>query len=273
LIITAILCGMLGSVHAQSKTDTLKTSADTLIIKHKKHQGHVKMNWNFDTDSAREAKRAAERAKPKNGFSIGLTLDDFYLGFATLMDNGSFTLSQKNSFLNYNQAKTSDVGFTVFKFGYRFNQNFKVSLAAGFDWTLIRLQQNIDLVPDQPTLKYRVDTVNHYSKNRFSSNYLLLPLTFELRSKEDSHGKRFHFNFGPEGGFLIDGMQKQISPERGKTKNFNDFHLTRFEYGAFTKIGYGSFGIFAKYYFNDMFENSPDQQGLKNFSFGLQFGF
>jgi hypothetical protein len=31
--------------------------------------------------------------------------------------------------------------------------------------------------------------------------------------------------------------------------------------------------VFAKYYVNDMFENSPDQKGLRNFSFGLTFGF
>jgi hypothetical protein len=32
-------------------------------------------------------------------------------------------------------------------------------------------------------------------------------------------------------------------------------------------------GIYAKYYFNDMFENSPAQEGLRNFSFGLTLGF
>jgi hypothetical protein len=38
------------------------------------------------------------------------------------------------------------------------------------------------------------------------------------------------------------------------------------------RVGYGFLGIFAKYYFNDMFENSPAQKGLKNFSFGLSVG-
>ncbi len=32
-------------------------------------------------------------------------------------------------------------------------------------------------------------------------------------------------------------------------------------------------GLYAKYYFNDMFENSPAQAGLKNFAVGLTFGF
>jgi hypothetical protein len=267
LIITAIFCGMLGSVYAQQhKADSTKSVADTIIIKHKTKTWHSK---NYNKDSVKRA----EEAKPKNGFSIGLTLDDFHLGFATLIDNGSFTLSSKNDFLNYSQAKTSYVGFSVFKFGYRFNDHFKIAMSGDFDWTLIRLQKNIDIVPDAAILTYVTNTTNHYSKNRLSSNYLVLPLSFDFRSSPDRHNTRFHFIAGPEVGFLIDGMQKQISPEHGKTKNFNDFHFTRFEYGGFAKIGYGSFGIFTKYYFNDMFVNSIDQKGLKNFNFGLQFGF
>jgi len=271
LIITAIFCGMLGSVFAQQgKSESTSTSnsssADTIIIKHK----NKTRSWY--SKGAKDSTTVTNK-KSKNGFSIGLTLDDFHLGFATLIDNGSFTLSSKNDFLNYSQAKTSYVGFSVFKFGYRFTDNFKIYMSADFDWTLIRLQKNIDIVPDVPTLTYVVNTTNHYSKNRFSSNYLVLPLVFDFRSSPDKHNTRFHFAAGPEVGFLIDGMQKQISSEHGKTKNFNDFHFTRFEFGGFAKIGYGSFGIFTKYYFNDMFVNTPDQKGLKNFNFGLQFGF
>jgi len=78
---------------------------------------------------------------------------------------------------------------------------------------------------------------------------------------------------GPEGGFLLEGMTKQESAEFGKIKHYDTYHFTTFEYGGFARIGYGDFGIFAKDYFNDMFENSPEQAGLKNFSFGFTLGF
>jgi hypothetical protein len=273
LVITAILCGMMGGLYAQQiKKDT--ASMDTVI--RKKHV-RVKVTVGKDTtDLASNLNRMTKRIQAKkanvSGFSFGLSFNNLHLGFATLLDNGSFTLSPQNNFLDYRQIKTSNVGFDVLKLGYRFNDNFKVAISGGFDWTLIRLKQNISIVPDAPTLTYRVDATN-YSKNRLSSNYLVIPLSFELRTKEYKDGKRFHFVFGPESGFLIDGMQKQISDEHGKTKNFNDFHFTRFEYGAFSRIAYGDLGIYAKYYFNDMFENSPAQQGLKNFNFGLVLGF
>ena len=68
-------------------------------------------------------------------------------------------------------------------------------------------------------------------------------------------------------------MVKQISPEFGKQKFSDSYHFTTFRYGGFARIGYGDFGISAKYYTNDMFENSPAQAGLKNFSFGFTAGF
>ena len=272
LITTAILCGILESIYAQNeKTDTLtKIKADTTIVK----RHGFKIRIGSGTDNAiihsKKGARKVERGEP--GFTFGLTFTNLHLGFATLLDNGSFTLSPQNEFLDYRQIKTSNVGFDLVKFGYRFNNRFKVTLDGGFDWTLIRLKKNIDIVPDVPALTF-VNSINHFNKNRFSSNYFVMPLSFDIHSKEYSNGRRFHFIFGPEAGFLIDGMQKQISDEHGKTKNFNDFHFTRFEYAGFARFLYGSSGIYFKYNFNDMFENSPAQKGLKTLSFGLILGF
>jgi hypothetical protein len=75
------------------------------------------------------------------------------------------------------------------------------------------------------------------------------------------------------GGFLLDGRVKQISQENGKQKIDDTYNYATFRYGGFVRVGYGIFGLYAKYYFNDMFEDSPEQAGLKNFSFGLTVGF
>lgn len=203
---------------------------------------------------------------------IGITFSRFDLGLATLVDHGSFTLQKQNQFLSYQQWKTSNVGFDVFQMGIKFSPNFKLYASAGFDWTLIRLHDNITILRNQPTLTYRQDSIQ-YSKNRFSSSYLRVPLSFAFQTGEDRRGNRWHFIAGPEGGFLLEGMIKQISKEFGKQKFYNPYHFTEFEYGGFARIGYGDFGIFAKYYANDMFQDSPAQEGLKNFSFGFTLGF
>jgi hypothetical protein len=272
LIFTAIICAAATAVFAQS--DTAKVKADTIKTK---HGTTIRFGAGDESSYIRIDKHGDTMEKHghnhvKSGFTLGLTLARLDLGFTTIMDHGGFTLSPQNQFLSYRQSKTSNVGFDVLQFGYRFNSTFKIYLSGGFDWTNIRLRNNITILEHQPVLTYQQDNIN-FSKNRFSSSYLRIPLSFDFKTNDDSHGNHFHFVFGPEGGFLLNGRVKQISEENGKQK-FNDtYHFATFRYGPFVRIGYGAWGLFAKYYMNDMFENSPAQDGLHNFSFGVMLGF
>jgi hypothetical protein len=265
ILFIAIIVMMASNTYAQNdKKDTVKKSGDTTTNNNNSSEddyGHI--SWH-------KKKRDKYTMYPKPYFGITFSRAD--LGFATLIDNGSFTLSKQNQFLSYNQAKTSNVGFDVLQMGIKFSRTFKIYLSGGFDWTLIRLRNDITILPNQPSLAYLHDDID-YSKNRFSSSYLRIPLSFDFRSNESRRGNRFHFVFGPDVGFLLDGMVKQISDQNGKQKFSDNYNFTTFRYGGFVRIGYGDFGIFAKYYANDMFENSPQQQGLKNFSFGIMLGF
>lgn len=266
LLLMALLCATAACVFAQS-ADTTQTAGDTT-----KHKGFKVKFGTSDGVTVSSNDTVYHHMHKAPGFSFGLTFSRFDLGLATLIDNGSFTLSPKNNFLSYRQWKTSNVGFDVIQFGYRFSSSFKIYVSGGFDWTHIRLRDNITIQRNAPVLTYTVDSIN-YSKNRFSSSYLRIPLSFDFRSKDDNSGHKFHLVAGPDIGILLNGRVKQISDENGKQKFNDDYHYTRLRYGAFARIGYGFAGLYAKYYFNDMFENSPDQVGLKNFSFGLTFGF
>lgn len=271
LIFTILISMVTAGVFAQNTTtdSTNTTKADS--IKTKKG---VKVKLGFGEDATQVSvndKDTVEHASKAPGFSFGLTFTRFDLGLATLIDNGSFTLSPNNQFLNYRQWKTSNVGFDVIQFGYRFNSSFRIYVAGGFDWTHIRLRNDITILRNQPVLTYQTDDI-HYSKNRFSSSYLRIPLGFDFRSHEDASGRRFHIVAGPDIGILLNGRVKQISEENGKQKFDDNYHYAKLRYGMYARVGYGFMGIFAKYYMNDMFENSPDQKGLKNFSFGLSIG-
>ncbi|MFD0751751.1 outer membrane beta-barrel protein [Mucilaginibacter calamicampi] len=249
-----------------TKNDTIVKTDTTVTVKKRKMVMFSFGDRKAKVDSARKARAGAP------GFNFGITFSRFDIGLATLIDNGSFTLSPQNQFLSYRSWKTSNVGFDLVQFGYRFNNHFKMYISGGFDWTLIRLRENVTIQKGGSSLTYINDNVN-FSKNRFSSTYLRIPLSFEFRTKEFSNGKRFRFVTGPEVGILTGGRVKQISAERGKQKIDDDYHFTKMRYGAFARLGYGGGGIFAKYYFNDMFENSPAQAGLKGFNFGFTFGF
>ncbi len=273
LIIAALLCGVASLGLAQKTTtttvttttingnDTTKTTSTTT--------NKTKVTFGTDFRAKRDSMR---HDRKRSGFNFGFTFSRFDLGLTTLIDNGSFTLSPANDFLSYRSWKSSNVGFDLVQFGYRFTPNFKIYLSGGFDWTLIRLRKDITIQRAAPVLTYTNDAI-HYSKNRFGATYVRIPLSFEIRSKEYSDGKRARFVFGPEAGILTGARVKQISEEKGKQKLDDDYHFAKVRYGAFARLGYGGAGFYAKYYFNDMFENSPAQKGLKNFAIGVTFGF
>lgn len=200
----------------------------------------------------------------------GITFTRIDWGFSRLIDDGSFTLSPDNQFLDYSRA--SNFGFDVAQIGLRFTDMFKMYLSTGFEWNYLRLKSNIILDTEATPLAYR-DSDVAYSRNVLTSTYLRVPVTFELRSRKNRHGDRAKIAFGAMTGVLLKGTQRLRSPEYGRQKFRDNYNLASFQYGVFTRVGFDSFGVFAKYYLNDMFENSPVQQNVNNFTFGLTLGF
>lgn len=258
IFLIAAFAVCVANVYAQN-ADTTKTEDDK----------KKRISVSIDIDSKKDS---VDKESKSSGFSFKLTVARLDLGLVKLRDNSSFSLSPANDFLSYKPWKTSNFGFDILEFGYRASRNFKIYLSGGLDWTHIRLKNDITIQRNAPVLTYTTDAI-HYEKNRFSSSYLRIPLSFEFKSRSDKNGKKTYFIFGPEAGFLMNGRVKQKSSENGKQKFDDDYHFTQFRYGGFARLGYGGGGLFIKYYANDMFENSPAQKGLKTMAFGLTHGF
>ena len=266
LILTAVLVSgltFLAGSRASAQQDSIKRKNFDINYGKSISIGPIIVNThNGDTVERKDPNRAR--------FVGGVTFTRFDIGFSKLIDNGQFDLSPTNDFLDYRAGKTSNVSFDVVQFGYRFNSNVKVYIAGGFDWTHIRLKKDITIEKNMPQLGYTNDDVK-YTKNRFSSSYLHVPLNFEFRTGESDRGKRFYFVIGPEVGFLLNGKVKQVSGDFGKVKIKDDYNFAPFRYGGTVRVGWNSLAIFAKYYASDMFDSAP-QKGLKNMAFGLTFG-
>lgn len=198
-------------------------------------------------------------------FFGGLTFARIDWGFSRLIDDGSFTLSEGNEFLDYKKA--SNFGFDIAQFGVRFNDKFKTYISTGFEWNYLRLKQNVIFDTEATPLDYVTSEVE-YKKNIFTSTYLRVPLTFEFRGNKNKHGHRAKIAVGAMSGILLKGTQRLKSKQEGKQKFKDNYNLASFQYGLFARIGFGDLGLFAKYYLNDVFENSPNQQGVNNFTFG-----
>lgn len=203
----------------------------------------------------------------------GLTFSRIEWGLSRLVDDGNFGLSEDNKFLSYKKA--SNFGFDILQFGLRFNDNFKAFLSTGFEWNYLRLEENILLDRDAPSLSYSLIDKSEadYRKNILTSTYMRFPITFEWRSAKINNNDRVKVAFGLMTGVLLKGTQRLKSKAGGKQKFKDNYNLASFQYGPFVRIGYGNYGIFGKYYVNDMFKNSPAQKDLNNLAFGLSLGF
>ncbi|MGY4538580.1 hypothetical protein ACVW0P_003000 [Mucilaginibacter sp. UYNi724] len=264
LIFTTLICLAATALFAQ--TDTVKTSFDTA----KTRRTRIRLGFGDDvTQVAINDTNSVHSKAP--GFSFGLTFTRFDIGLSTLNDNGSFKLSPTNQFLNYRSWRSSNIGFDIVQLSYRFNSSFRIYTAGGFDWTNIRLRESVTILRNQAPLAYTVDNVK-YDKNRLSATYIRVPVAFDFRTHDDDDGRRFHFVGAAELGLRISSSLKQESKENGSQKLSGNYNFAKFRYGASFRVGYGAIGVFSKYYFNNMFENSPAQDGLRNFTFGMSVG-
>lgn len=272
ILIAALVCICTGNLIAQEKP---RPARDTLVVittdtLKKDKRGRITIE--FGKKDSIGIDTIEKEFKLSSKFSIQFILSRIDIGLSKYTDNGNFTLTTANSHLDYKTWKSSNFGLEVIQMGYRFNSYFKVYLAAGLDWTHMRLEKNITFQKKEPTLTYIQEPVE-FKKNRFTSQYLRVPLSFQLRTKDDEKGNKFNFVFGPEIGFLLNGKIKQVSSERGKEKFKDDYNLNPFRYGAFARFGYSGMGIYAKYYMNDVFADGQGPAGIKNLSFGLMLGF
>jgi hypothetical protein len=271
---TLLICFFAAGAFAQTTehestlpSDTAKS--DTVKVKRKR----IRIGFGEDVAQVNINQRDTGyyEASKAPGFSFGLTFTRFDIGLTTLADNGSFKLSPANQFLNYRSWRSSSIGFDVLQLGYRFNSAFRMYVAGGFDWTNLRLRESVTILRGQPELTYRQDNIK-YEKNRLSATYIRVPIAFDFRTHDDADGRRMHFVAGADLGVLLSSSLKQESKENGDVKLVGNYNFTKFRYGAFARVGYGAIGVFAKYYFNDMFDNSPAQNGLRQFNFGMSVG-
>ena len=215
LQILSILFGGMLSVAAAQET---KSDSARVVTEAKKSK-NIKIHIGEKSDSTRKA---------SSKFSFQLTLARLDWGLATYTENGSYTLSSTQAQdLEYDRIKTQNVGLELLQTGYRFNSYFKIYLAAGLDWNHMRLKKNLTPQPDQPVFTTKAEDID-FKKNRFSSTYLRVPLSFQFRTKDDQNGNKFYFVAGPEVGFLLNGKTKQVSEERGKVKYKDDFNFNPF---------------------------------------------
>lgn len=112
-----------------------------------------------------------------------------------------------------------------------------------------------------------MDTVV-FSKNKISITYLSVPLMITAKTRM-AKGLWLVYGVGVSGGFRINSLQKQISGERGKQKNHDQFNFSDFNACVSGEIGIdGYVRLFASYQLTNLYANSLTQYP---YSIGVRF--
>jgi hypothetical protein len=107
-------------------------------------------------------------------------------------------------------------------------------------------------------------------RNKYTANYIEIPLEFRFRTKGKQH---FKFLIGGKIGYQLNTFTKQVTEEDNfliKTKNYSFPDSQRLRYGATVRVGIRNYALFASYHFSTLFRNSESVQ-LNPIALGISF--
>lgn len=110
-------------------------------------------------------------------------------------------------------------------------------------------------------------TMTGLKKSQLVTNYLDLPVELRFSSNPSDPGRSFKAAIGGRIGYMYDAFSKIKYSENGETKQLKDkqdWNLTRFRYGVYTKLGIGNFALFGYYNLTPLFEEGkgPYEQNI-----------
>lgn len=120
---------------------------------------------------------------------------------------------------------------------------------------------------DSTTLGLFADSVENIS-NRFSQQWIDIPLEFRIRSNNNSHGKSFKIGIGGKVGYMIGNhythAEKDADGMISKYKMYHIRNLNPIRYGLTGRIGFGSVSLGAYYSLSTLFktDKGPEIQPL-----------
>jgi hypothetical protein len=211
------------------------------------------------------------------------------LGVNSLVDNTLYpTPGGSNFFMNVDaphnnkdlfslrQGKSVNVNIypVLLKANLYHSPRQRITLATGLGLQLynFRFTKPVSYQSD-PATHVILDSVS-FSKNKLAFNYLTVPLMLNAKtrigSRGGSHGYWLVYGAGVSGGYLLSSWTKQISEERGKQKNHDDFNFSKTNLCVNGEIGLdGYFRLYASYQLTKLHEDGPLDQ--HPFSIGIRF--
>jgi hypothetical protein len=158
----------------------------------------------------------------------------------------------------------------------KISDRFLFNPAIGFGFDRLGLQNNVNFVKDPTASVYAIDTIADLTlkKNMLTYAYFELPLEIRYYPFRTVKGEGFFIGAGTILGVRMRSETKikyEVEEEKFVERDRANFGLSDFRYGIQAHIGWKPFSIFYKHYFNDLFQQGPDDLTPRQFTIGINF--
>lgn len=180
--------------------------------------------------------------------------DQFYIGI-------TYNLLGKKDNAFSQRGFSTGIHFGVIK-DMPLNDARNVSLGIGLGYSLNSFNQNLLISQDvNKNYIYTVlETNNSYTRNRFSTQQIELPLEFRWRTSTPTEYKFWRIYTGFKLGYIVTSTVKHQG-DLGTLKYRNIDNFNKFQYGLMLSAGYNTWNIHLYYALNPVFSNETTLNG------------
>jgi len=248
-----------------NKSDTVHSIKNDTIAVQAKDSGYY---FSIGSDGFKITNRKKESLNKEKRFHVHFIMVDLgYNGLNDRTDYGSPAAQQylnvpaesKNSNLfSMRTSKSVNVNVWPVLFNYDLFKSKKQTISLysgiGMQFYNFRFTKDISYL-NVTTPEVIMDSVK-FSKNKLAFAYASIPLMLNFKT-HISKGFAFVYGFGLIGGYAFDTWTKQISDERGKQKNHDQFNFQRFNLNLSGEIGIDNYiRLYGTYQLTNMYQNS-----------------
>ncbi|MBK7762301.1 MAG: PorT family protein [Bacteroidetes bacterium] len=271
-----------------SEAQESKTSSDTTKILN----GKLKIIANEKDGKKKGATVSLSTKRDRKRKIVETSYGSFDIGFNNYNDEtmyGTIPLmpNEDNSFFNFlpnagesdfelRTGKSLNINFGIAKFQLSLYKNY-INLVTGLTYDINNWSYKKAIVwnkePDFQTANFQGayvsrDTVNTFKKNKLVTNYLQVPLLLRIETSPNNDKHNVYLSAGGYAGYLTRVHTKQVNEgSRKSTKQFEDFNITKVQYGAQFELGYQGVSVYFKKSFTPLTDYGTEQYP---YSFGLR---
>lgn len=166
--------------------------------------------------------------------------------------------SKNSNLFSMRTSKSVNVNIWPVLFNYKLLKSHgqTISLYSGIGMQFYNFRFNKDISYLNITNPMIIEDSVKFSKNKLAFAYASVPLMLNFKTRI-TNGFNFVYGFGVIGGWAFDTWTKQISEERGKQKNHDQFNFQRFNLNLSGEIGIENYiRLYATYQVSNMYKNS-----------------